>query len=580
MLFFLRYFLLLGSLLGLTMQAQALSMQLLANKMLLTTDDYFILSVNIEPQAGDMTMDLYLSIQFPHGERYYFPNLEQIDPRNTVAALQSDWLPVEMQQQDLFDFKIYKEFPKGFYQWTLLAVSAGADVGDIRQWQAQTHLDIEIIDNNPKPKIQPFPNIFLQSNNDFSVNLHRNLILNNKQTFNNKQIIKPALPRNQQDTYFSSGIIDDNQNLSAFQYYVDGQIEQNEFLSLPKVNVLDRVEIKVLDNQQQAVLGAKINLFMQTNAEEELTNVTGVTAADGTFYFYPQLDELLGSTIQMTVSHSQSETVVKSQINLDEKPSEIVIDYPITVAKQPPQLDLMWVIDTTATLKDELYYINSQLHNIMANIQENMPDVDVRYGLRVYRDRGDDYVVRDFPFTKDLQQFISQLSDQKTRGGGDYPEALFQALDSALSAEWSSDNDVIKLLFLLTDAPAHENDLNTWLQLVNQARAQGVHIHSIAASETKDYTSYLLRTLSVLTQGRYLFVSDHDRGDLLQTEASVLCYPITALKHGIERVILSELRGQRQAIKPENLLGISGDFNQGVCQINAANEINPLAVEQ
>lgn len=78
-------------------------------------------------------------------------------------------------------------------------------------------------------------------------------------------------------------------------------------------------------------------------------------------------------------------------------------------------------------------------------------------GLRLrligFRDAGDEYVTKPFPFTTDVSVMRSNLGTLVATGGGDGPEAVAEALDAALFSEWRV--DATKLVILITDAPPH-----------------------------------------------------------------------------------------------------------------------------
>ena len=57
-------------------------------------------------------------------------------------------------------------------------------------------------------------------------------------------------------------------------------------------------------------------------------------------------------------------------------------------AERPQRLDLALVIDTTGSMGDELEYLKTEIDSIVARLRETFPNVDQRYALIVYRDRG------------------------------------------------------------------------------------------------------------------------------------------------------------------------------------------------
>ncbi len=84
------------------------------------------------------------------------------------------------------------------------------------------------------------------------------------------------------------------------------------------------------------------------------------------------------------------------------------------------------------------------------------PSPDVRIGLVAYRDRGDEYVVRSWPLSDDIDAIYAHLRELQADGGGDTPESVNEALAEAVSKmSWSQDKRVLKLVFLVGDAPPH-----------------------------------------------------------------------------------------------------------------------------
>lgn len=77
----------------------------------------------------------------------------------------------------------------------------------------------------------------------------------------------------------------------------------------------------------------------------------------------------------------------------------------------------------------------------------------LRLGLIGFRDIGDQFVTKPFPFTTDISVMKKNLNSLVADGGGDGPEAVAEALDEALLSEWRV--DATKLVILITDAPPH-----------------------------------------------------------------------------------------------------------------------------
>ena len=84
------------------------------------------------------------------------------------------------------------------------------------------------------------------------------------------------------------------------------------------------------------------------------------------------------------------------------------------------------------------------------------PTPEIRIGLVGYRDRGDEYVVKTFSLTDDIDAVYANLLAFRADGGGDTPESVNEALYEAVNKmDWSQDRRVLKIIFLVGDAPPH-----------------------------------------------------------------------------------------------------------------------------
>ncbi|WP_051251237.1 vWA domain-containing protein [Paenibacillus harenae] len=180
-------------------------------------------------------------------------------------------------------------------------------------------------------------------------------------------------------------------------------------------------------------------------------------------------------------------------------------------ARLSDQVDLMFVVDTTGSMEDELNYLEAELKDVVNRVSdEHANQLDIRLSANFYRDKYDDYIVKPYPFTTDVNKVTEQFSKQQAKGGGDYPEAVDQALRDAIHKhEWSGEARA-RLLFLVLDAPPHDDPqiIDEVQQLTEEAAAQGIRIIPVASSGVSADTEYLLRFMSVATGGTYLFLTD------------------------------------------------------------------------
>lgn len=178
------------------------------------------------------------------------------------------------------------------------------------------------------------------------------------------------------------------------------------------------------------------------------------------------------------------------------------------------KLDLMFMIDTTGSMGDELEYLKTEIRDIIAKIVGDR-NYSVRTSVNFYRDKGDEYIVHATPFTTDPEEVYEYIRKEYSAGGGDFPEAVHTALDNAVNGhEW--DEDAVKLCFFVLDAPPHyENQeygdsvYETLRGAVKTAAAEGIRIIPIVSSGSDSLTEYLMRTYAVMTGGTYTFLTDH-----------------------------------------------------------------------
>ncbi|MCZ7585262.1 MAG: VWA domain-containing protein [Deltaproteobacteria bacterium] len=153
----------------------------------------------------------------------------------------------------------------------------------------------------------------------------------------------------------------------------------------------------------------------------------------------------------------------------------------------PSILDLMFMIDTTGSMCDELSYLQTELADVIGRVEDDFGNVLIRLSVNFYRDSGDDYVVRSFPFSTDIDDSLTKLAAQSCDGGGDYPEAVHTALaDAVFEHTWSAAARA-RLLFLVLDAPPHYTTsvVESLHQTMPDAAEKGIRIVPVAGERRR-----------------------------------------------------------------------------------------------
>jgi hypothetical protein len=131
--------------------------------------------------------------------------------------------------------------------------------------------------------------------------------------------------------------------------------------------------------------------------------------------------------------------------------------------------------------------------------------VNARGAKRVY------YMCMEFLLGRSFKTNLCNLGLEKqyAEGGGDYPEAVDEALELAVNKQWSTGSST-KIIFHVLDAPAHNGE-KFEQKLVNATKTaaeKGIRICPIICSSADYDTEYTMRQAAVYTGGTFIFVTD------------------------------------------------------------------------
>jgi hypothetical protein len=124
-------------------------------------------------------------------------------------------------------------------------------------------------------------------------------------------------------------------------------------------------------------------------------------------------------------------------------------------------LDLCLTLDITRSMKPYLEEVKKRCISLFTEIpcavRKLKPNAEftMRFSFIGYKDIDDDGHLVICPFCSDSRNLITVLEGLKADGGGDFPEDVAGALESASTLEWSSD---YKVLLLVLDAPPHGSE--------------------------------------------------------------------------------------------------------------------------
>lgn len=341
-----------------------------------------------------------------------------------------------------------------------------------------------------------------------------------------------------QEASLKAGEIDDNAAFADYLAYLQGY----SMGDVRRADVAERYLISVIDDSQRPVLDARVTVY-----DGERAVFGGRTYAGGTTIFMPGLvDAANAASFRVVAEYGGASAETTFERGATER-----VELGLRGAALDPtlRLDLLFLLDTTGSMDDELSRIQETIDSIAARIDAFTPRPDIRYGLVAYKDAGDEYVTRSAPFTPDLTSFRVQLRDLYAQGGGDTPEAVDEALyEAVVRAEWREE-PAVRLVFLVGDAGPHiqAESQFTYLDGAREAVARGVKIYPIAASNTDPQAEYVFRQLAQQTLAGFVFLtyqpgqSSGAPGESTPLEAGEQPYTVERLDDLIVGIVEREL---------------------------------------
>jgi hypothetical protein len=220
-----------------------------------------------------------------------------------------------------------------------------------------------------------------------------------------------------------------------------------------------------------------------------------------------------------------SKGINQCKVNVDSEPSTNV--------------DIMWVVDATGSMGDELNYLKSELEDVIRRSKINHPGLSFRTGALCYRDFGDDYLTRASDLNVDIQTTVDFLRPQFAGGGGDTEEAVDTALCQAIFRQPWSPNALARICFLVLDASPHNTpEINERLhKTIREAARRGIRIVPITGSGITKDTEFLMKFFGLATNGTYVFLTDHSGIGGKHIAPTAETYQIELLNNLLVRII-------------------------------------------
>lgn len=237
----------------------------------------------------------------------------------------------------------------------------------------------------------------------------------------------------------------------------------------------------------------------------------------------------------LEVEEGSFSQMVSQPLVYEDGSNTVVVSTPCSSSKE---VDIVWVVDATGSMKDEIEYLQAELKDVISRAESSWSDLKFKQAAVFYKSEGDDYVTQKVDFSPKIEVLQTFIEGQ-VANGGQSPEAVEQGLDVAINElQWRNDA-LAKILFLVLDEPPHISPvINRQLyDLLRQAAQKGIRIIPIAASGTREDTEYLCRAMALATNGHYVFLTDDSGIGNAHAEPTASAYQVEYLNNLLVRLI-------------------------------------------
>ncbi len=350
---------------------------------------------------------------------------------------------------------------------------------------------------------------------------------------------QPQAPR-PAEPVVTAGVVDDNADFGAYLAYRQRNTQQ----PVRERDISERYLLEVLDASGHPVHDAEVAV-QRAGVAAPVTWARTDTA--GRVWLHPRAfiapafaaEPVLGVAVRKGGAQARA-TLQRGQSNA------LQVRLGAASSVQRPRLDLVFMIDATGSMGDEIGKLKSSMRTMAQQIAQLPGQPDICYGLVAYRDRGDAFITRTHDFTNDLGAFQNLLAQVQAQGGGDMPEALNEALHEVVHGlAWRT--DAARLVVMVADAPPHLDYGGPQYDADMQAAlAKGIKLFAVGASGLDPVGEYVFRQLAQYTAGRFVFLTyknaaDPASGAGTQTVHDVKNYSVQTLDRLVVRLVSEEM---------------------------------------
>ena len=352
----------------------------------------------------------------------------------------------------------------------------------------------------------------------------------------------PKTPRTsiaplQQSAVVTAGVVDDNADFGEYLAF-----RNRTQVAHRARDVSERYLLQVRDALDKPVHDAQVRITSPQGYTQWARTDTAGQVWVHPKAFIPAQESASVLDVQVEKQNFKAQTqLVRGQ------KSAVQVKLDTQSANAKAQLDLVFLIDATGSMGDEIDKLKASLRSIVRDIAQLPSQPDLCLGMVAYRDKGDAFLLRSHDFTNDVNAFQGVLNALQAAGGGDTPEAMNEALHDAVhNLSWRGQG-ATRLMVLLADAPPHL-DYGTphYDNTTMAALGKGIKIFSVGASGLDKQGEYIQRQIAQYTGGRFVFLTYKNAinpasGPGSQTVHDVQNYSVDTLDALVVRLVKDEL---------------------------------------
>ena len=334
----------------------------------------------------------------------------------------------------------------------------------------------------------------------------------------------------------TAGVVDDNADFSAFLAFRNRTRVEHRAR-----DIRERYLLEVKDSRGRGVADAEV--AVQATSGHAMW---ARTDAAGRVWLHPNAFDPSRSQHYEVAARKDGRQSSARLTRGQKSAVEVLLD--ARAAEPRARLDLVFLVDATGSMADEIDKLKASLRSISAEVSRLPSQPDLCFGLVAYRDKGDAFLLRSHDLTNDLDGFLrGALNPLQAAGGGDYPEAMNEALHETVhNLSWRGDG-ATRLVVLLADAPPHLDYGGPYYDDdMMAALGKGIKIFTVGASGLDRQGEFIQRQIAQYTGGQFVFLTyaqGHDpaSGPGRETVHDVKNYSVDTLDRLIVRLVSQEL---------------------------------------